>query len=93
MAKLPNKIKNKLYLVHTAEKDFKKEYGLKIAKPGITNTMILIPSNTNKHIDTLRRIDLLSNIDLFEHLTIKNIRWLLDALQEEIYEPEEAVTL
>lgn len=48
LAKLPNKIKNKLYLVHTAEKDFKKEYGLKIAKPGITNTMILIPSNTNK---------------------------------------------
>ena len=45
--------------------------------------MILIPSNTNKHITTLRRLDLLSSIDIFEHLTIKNIRWLLDSLISE----------
>lgn len=80
LAKLPNKVKNRLYLVHTAEKDLRKDLGLKIAKTGIENTMILIPSNTNKHITTIRRLDLLSSIDIFEHLTIKHIRWLLDAL-------------
>jgi len=55
--------------------------------------MILIPSNANKSITTLRRLDLLSNIDLFEHLTIKNIRWLLDSLVSEEYMPGEAVML
>lgn len=49
--------------------------------------MILIPSNTNKHITTLRRLDLLSSIDIFEHLTIKNIRWLLDSLISEDFHP------
>lgn len=86
-------MKNRLYLVHTAEKDLKKELGLKIAKPGITNTMILIPSNANKSISTLRRLDLLSSIDIFEHLTMKNIRWLLDSLVGETFMPGEAVNL
>lgn len=51
--------------------------------------MILIPSNTNKHITTLRRLDLLSSIDIFEHLTIKNIRWLLDSLISEDFSPSD----
>lgn len=47
--------------------------------------MILIPSNTNKHLTTLRRLDLLSTIDIFENLTLKNVRWLLDSLISEEY--------
>jgi hypothetical protein len=80
-------------LVHTAEKDLKKEFGLKIAKPGITNTMILIPSNANKSLTTIRRLDLLSSIEIFEHLTIKNIRWLLDSLIQEEFAPGESVII
>ena len=38
---------------------------------------------TNKHLGILRRLDLLSSIDVFEHLTLKNVRWLLDSLSEE----------
>ncbi|CAD8147244.1 unnamed protein product [Paramecium pentaurelia] len=87
LGKLPNNIKNRLYLVHTAQKDLKKELGLKIAKTGIENTMILIPSNTNKHLTTIRRLDLLSTIDIFEHLTLKNVRWLLDSVTAEEYFP------
>jgi hypothetical protein len=37
-----------MYLVHIAEKDLLKNSGLKIAKTGIENTMILMPSNANK---------------------------------------------
>jgi hypothetical protein len=48
LAALPNKVKNRIYLVHTAEKDLLKDAGLKIAKTGIENTMILLPSNANK---------------------------------------------
>ena len=64
---------------------------MKIAKTGIENTMILLPSNNNKSITTLRRIDLLSTIDIFEHLTLKNIRWLLDSLISEEYQPGEII--
>jgi hypothetical protein len=77
--------------VHTAEKDLLKNSGLKLAKTGIENTMILIPSNANKSISTIRRLDLLSTIDIFEHLTLKNIRWLLDTLTLEEYKPQEIV--
>lgn len=78
-----------MYLVHTAMKDLIKDSGLKIAKTGIENTMILIPPNTNKNISTLRRIDLLSSIKIFEHLTLKSIRWLLDSLSPEKFNPGE----
>jgi len=91
LAALPVDVKNRLYLVHTAEKDLLKDSGLKIAKTGIENTMILIPSNTNKQISTIRRLDLLSSIDIFEHLTIKNIRWLLDTLELEEFNTGEYI--
>lgn len=80
-----------MYLVHTAEKDLLKNSGLKIAKTGIENTMILLPSSENKTISTLRRLDLLSTIDIFEYLTIRNIRWLLDSLTLEEFEPNNIV--
>lgn len=74
-----------------AQKDLRKDLGLKLAKTGIENTMILIPSNANKHITTIRRLDLLSTIDVFEHLTLKNVRWLLDSLISEEYLPGQIV--
>ena len=42
-------------------------------------------------MDTLRRLDLLSSIDIFENLTTKNIKWLLDSLLEESYYPKKVV--
>jgi len=85
---LPANIKNKMYLIHVADKDVKQNCGLKIAKPGIENTIIIHPSNADKHKDTLRRLDLLASIDIFENLTFKNIKWLLDSLVEENYAPK-----
>ncbi len=82
------KIKNRLYLIHIAERDLIKDSGLKIARAGIENTIILHASNSNQHIKTLRRLDLLSSIDIFENLTIKNIKSLLDSLIEEAYTPK-----
>lgn len=72
-----------MLLIHIAEKDLLKNSGLKIAKSGIENTLILHPTGSNKNMDTLRRLDLLSSIDIFENLTTKNIKWLLDSLLEE----------
>ncbi|KAL4474591.1 hypothetical protein ABPG73_016094 [Tetrahymena malaccensis] len=91
LASLPIHIKNKMMLIHIAEKDLLKDSGLKIAKHGIENTLILHPSGFHKNMDTLRRLDLLSSIDIFENLTIKNIKWLLDSLVEEQYYPKQIV--
>ena len=82
---MPSHIKNKTLLIHIAEKDLLKNSGLKIAKTGIENTIILYPSLSNNNISTIRRLDLIASIDIFENLTIKNIKWLLDSLLEEKY--------
>jgi len=81
-------VKNKMLLIHIAEKDLMKDTGLKIARPGIENTLILHPTGSNKNLDILRRVDLLSSINIFENLTIKNMKWLLDSLVEELYDPK-----
>jgi hypothetical protein len=39
----------------------------------------------------MRRLDLLQAIDIFEHLTIKNIYWLLETLKEEFYLPKDII--
>ncbi|KAL4426292.1 hypothetical protein ABPG74_006549 [Tetrahymena malaccensis] len=78
---LSAKAKQNLYLVHIANKDLKKELGLKIAKSGIEHTIVLIPANANKEMTQLKRLDLVSNIDIFQSLTIKNVRYLLDCLE------------
>lgn len=44
------KAKQNLYLVHIANKDLKKDLGLKIAKAGIEHTIVLIPPNSNKEM-------------------------------------------
>jgi len=77
-----------MLLIHIAEKDLMKDTGLKIARPGIENTLILHPTGSNKNLDILRRVDLLSSINIFENLTIKNMKWLLDSLVEELYDPK-----
>lgn len=48
LAALSDKIKSRMYLVHTAEKDLLKDSGLKLAKAGVENTMVLIPWTDNQ---------------------------------------------
>jgi hypothetical protein len=80
---LDEDIKRRLYLVHIAERDVRG--GLKIAKPGIENTMILLPSMQDRNNDTLKQIDLFSKIDLFSHLSISNVRRLIDSMEHEVH--------
>lgn len=84
-------MKKKLLIIHIAEKDLMKDSGLRISRPGIENSIILHASKTAKHIETLRRIDMLSSIDIFENLTVKNLKWLLDSLVMEQYLPKQLV--
>lgn len=80
-----------MLLIHIAEKDLLKDSGLKIARPGIENTLILHPTGSNQGLDIQRKLDLLSSIDIFGNLTFKNIKWLLDSLGVEKYDPNQIV--
>ncbi|KRX00899.1 Cyclic nucleotide-binding protein [Pseudocohnilembus persalinus] len=91
LAELPSHIKNKLYLIHIAQKDLLKNSGLKIVGMGVENTIIILPSNGVKNIDLKRRMELLSNIDIMQSLTIKNINWLLDSIVVEKYFPGDLI--
>lgn len=64
-----------------AKKDVRKDLGLKIAKARVEHTLVLIPANYSPELSFLKRLDLLSSIDIFEPLTIKNIRSLVECLE------------
>jgi len=64
-----------------AKKDVRKDLGLKIAKTRVEHTLVLIPANSSPELAFLKRLDLLGSIDIFEPLTIKNIRSLVDCLE------------
>lgn len=78
-------------MIHIAEKDLQKDLGLKIVGMGVENTLIILPSGSQKNMDTKRRLELLSNIDILQQLTIKNINWLLDSLKVERYSPGDLI--
>lgn len=91
LAELPSQVKNRLYLVHVAAKDIIKGSGLKVAKAGIENTLILIRPNISNEISWARKMDLISKIDIFDKLTINNAKWLMDALVLEYFKEGELV--
>jgi hypothetical protein len=91
LAALPNQIKNRIYLVHVAAKDVLKGSGLKVAKAGIENTLILIRPNIQSEISLARKMDLISKIDIFDKLTLNNAKYLMDALKLEQYKDGELV--
>ncbi|CAD8146794.1 unnamed protein product [Paramecium pentaurelia] len=91
LSQLPNQVKNRMYLVHVAAKDVLKGSGLKVAKPGIENTLILIRPNVQQDIPLNRKMDIISRIDIFDKLTLNNAKFLMDALKLEKYKEGELV--
>lgn len=73
-----------------AAKDIVKGSGLKVAKPGIENTLILKRPNSSD-ISWSRKMDLISKIDIFDKLTINNAKWLMDALVLEYYNESDMI--
>ena len=81
---LPPEVKNRMYLVHVAAKDVKIETGLKAAQSGVENT-IVIDVLKPKAFDYLQKIDVLSSIEVFESLSLRNVRDLLQSANDEYF--------
>ncbi|KAL4448715.1 hypothetical protein ABPG74_012804 [Tetrahymena malaccensis] len=86
LADLPEHVKEKLYLIHIAHKDLLPNSGLKIPGVGIQDTITIIDKDTHSEIKVLKRLDILSKVDLFEDLSIKHAKHLMDAVQVEEYQ-------
>ncbi len=76
--------------MHVAEKDVKPEYGLKIAKPGVENTIVL-DVHKPKAFDYLQKVDILSSIEVFDSFSLRNVRDLLQSANDEYYTPGQIV--
>lgn len=86
MNNFPADIKEKLYLVHVAAKDVPANSGLKIAQPGLENSILLeVESSSEEKV--YDKLDLIASIDLFNELPIKKFRDLMRSSYEEHYLP------
>jgi hypothetical protein len=61
---LPEKARKNLYLVHTAERDLKKELGLRCMQVGIQNTLVLIGGQCEHEDTMIGNLQFLCGIDL-----------------------------
>ena len=73
-----------------AQKDFNPIHELRFAKSGFENT-ILVDVMVPKALPIYKKIDLLSGIDVFENLSIKNARDLIQVSTEEHYKTGQIV--
>jgi len=79
-----------MYLVHVAEKDVLQGSGLKAARAGFENTFCLIKREETS-MDINRKLEVISCIDIFESISLKNLREVLEILKEEKFKQGEFV--
>lgn len=91
LAELPDSVKKKMYLIHIAEKDLLKDSGLRIPQVGFDSTIIIEQKVNLPELQLLKRLDVISKIDLFEHLSIKHAKHLMDAVNVEEYKSGEII--
>lgn len=77
-----NQKKERIYLYHIADKDIPKDCGLKGAKSGVENTIIL-DIEDNQMLSIYKKLDLISKIDIFENLPLKSVRDMLESCKVE----------
>ena len=83
-------VKKRLLVVHVAQKDFNPAHELNFAKSGFQNT-VMVDVIVAKALPIYKKIDLLSGIDVFENLSLKNARDLIQVSTEEHYKAKQMV--
>lgn len=76
LAALPEDAKERLYLVHIADKDVPRDKGLKGAHVGLENT-IRIDVSPPAHADALSLLDVFCSVDLFRDFPLERAREIL----------------
>ncbi|MHB2016831.1 MAG: cyclic nucleotide-binding domain-containing protein [Candidatus Xenobia bacterium] len=82
LATLPEDVKERVRLVHIAEKDIPEGSGLHGASPGIENT-IALPVEADKDVDPMEALALLAEIDLFRTLYVEKATEFLSIVRRD----------
>lgn len=84
LADLPEEHKERLYLVHIAEKDLPKDRGLKSARVGLEQT-IRIPVDSSPNDEAAEWLELLSGVEIFRELPLSRAGELLRAAKMRVF--------
>lgn len=90
LAKLADDVKQRLYVVHTAEKDLPQDVGLRLAKVGLEHT-IRIPVEPPRHAEAIELLDIFGAVDLFRGFTIQRAREILHVARRTKYPKGEQI--
>ena len=77
LAKLPDEVKKRLYLVHIAAKDIPQGVGLRAAREGLEHTIRVEPSSTPRLRDAIELLDNFAMVDFLRDLPLSRARSLL----------------
>ncbi len=84
---LPDEIKDKIYLYHIADKDIDPTTGLKGAKSGLENTVVIIDEK-NEDNPILSNLELLCSIELINWVPFNRISEIIECFEEKTYPPD-----
>lgn len=77
LAKLPDDVKKRLYLVHIAAKDVPQGVGLRAAREGLEHTIRVEPSSTPRFSEAIELLDIFAMVDFLRDLPLSRARSLL----------------
>jgi CRP-like cAMP-binding protein len=84
LAALPEDVRDRLRLIHIAEADLPKDRGLRLARTGFDETIVL-PAEAHPHGPALEALDALASIDLFRDFTAPRCREFLTVARREVF--------
>jgi CRP-like cAMP-binding protein/glyoxylase-like metal-dependent hydrolase (beta-lactamase superfamily II) len=76
LAELPDEVKHRLRVIHMAEADLPKGAGLRLARTGFDETVVL-PVAEHPYADVLQALDALAQVDLLRDFTVERCREFL----------------
>jgi CRP-like cAMP-binding protein/ribonuclease BN (tRNA processing enzyme) len=82
LAELPAEVKQRLYLIHIAERDLPAGAGLRLARTGFDQTLIL-PVEAHPFAGALEALDALAAVDLLSDFTVERCREFLTIARRE----------
>jgi CRP-like cAMP-binding protein len=84
LADLPDDVKERLRVVHIAEKDVPDGRGLKVGKVGLANTL-RIPVVPSTHAEAIALLDAFHSIDLFREFPLSRASEILQVARRRVY--------
>lgn len=91
LAKLPDDVKSRLYLVHIADRDVPTETGLRAAKVGLEHTLALDVTR-QRYADAIEILDAFTTCELFRDLPLARAKEVL-AIAERVERPAGATII